>query len=65
MSKLIVLLSILLLLSGCVSITNTCNITGNENSITMTDKISTAKSTEDLLDLSGSAYGDASTNEGR
>jgi hypothetical protein len=63
--KLAVAVAIIMWVSGCVSTTNTYNITGNENNISTTDSISTAKSTEDLLDLAGSAYGDARTNEGR
>lgn len=49
-----------LALSSCAQISNTYYVQGDSNRITATDSVN--KSTKDLLDLAGSAYGDADTN---
>ena len=50
------------LLSGCAQIN--CNITqtGEGNKLTATCTVD--KTTEDLIDAAGSAYGDAASNQG-
>lgn len=48
------------LLSGCAQITYDIAITGDGNSITCTGAVD--KTTDDLMDMSGSAYGNAATN---
>lgn len=53
----------LLVLSGCAQISNTYYVQGDGNKITATDAVN--KSTDDLLDLAGSAYGSAETNGGK
>ena len=50
------------LLSGCAQINYTVNVTGEGNRITCTGTLD--KTTDDLMDMAGSAYGDASSNEG-
>lgn len=62
MSKMTVFL-LMVLLSGCAQINNTYYVQGDSNRITATDNVN--KSTKDLLDMAGSAYGDASSNDGR
>lgn len=51
------------LVSGCAQISNTYYVQGDANRITATDSVN--KSTKDLLDLAGSAYGDAQTQQGK
>lgn len=61
--KMVGVLYALLVLSGCAQISNTYYVQGDSNQITATDNVN--KSTKDLLDMAGSAYGDAAANEGR
>jgi hypothetical protein len=49
-------------LSGCAQISNTYYVQGDNNRLTATDSVN--KSTKDLLDMAGSAYGEAATNQG-
>ena len=49
-------------LSGCAQISNTYYVQGDNNRLTATDSVN--KSTKDLLDMAGSAYGNADTNQG-
>ena len=53
----------LLSLSGCAQITYNITVIGERNTITATGAVD--KTTDDLLDLAGSAYGDATSNEGQ
>ena len=50
------------LLSSCAQINNTYYVQGDANRITATDSVN--KSTKDLMDLAGSAYGSAATTQG-
>lgn len=52
-----------LALTSCAQITYNITVTGERNTITATGAVD--KATEDLLDMTGSAYGDAASNEGR
>ena len=63
MCKKIAWLLLLGCLAGCAQISNTYYVQGNENKITATDSVN--KSTKDLFDLAGSAYGDAQTQQGK
>ena len=49
-------------LSSCAQISNTYYVQGDNNRLTATDSVN--KSTKDLMDLAGSAYGEAQTNGG-
>jgi len=55
----ILALSLLIIVSGCTQINNNYTITGNENVIRAQDSVVTDKKNDDLIDLAGSAYGDA------
>jgi hypothetical protein len=57
-----ILLLIVMQLFGCVQISNTYYVQGDSNRITATDSVN--KSTKDLLDMAGSAYGDANMKGG-
>lgn len=60
MARLPILAFLLLLtVSGCTQINNTYTITGNDNVIRAQDSVVTDKKNDDLIDLAGSAYGDA------
>ena len=64
-SPLIVALAVILevsLLQGCAQISNTYYVQGDNNRVTATDSVN--KSTKDLMDVAGSAYGAAETNGG-
>lgn len=61
MKNVILLAAITMLFSGCAQIQNTYYVQGDANRITATDSVN--KSTKDLLDLAGSAYGDAETKQ--
>ena len=51
-------------LAGCVTqIENTYHVTGNQNKFTVSDAVSATPNNKDLIDLAGSAYGDASTKQ--
>lgn len=62
MKNAILLAALTLLFSGCAQIKNTYYVHGDGNKITATDNVN--KSTKDLLDMAGSAYGEAATNQG-
>ena len=65
LSPFILAVSLLLaisLLSSCAQINNTYYVQGDANRITATDNVN--KSTKDLMDLAGSAYGEATTSQG-
>lgn len=63
MKNVILLSAITMLFSGCAQISNTYYVQGDSNRITATDSVN--KSTKDLLDMAGSAYGDAESNGGK
>lgn len=54
--------SIVIALSSCAQISNTYYVQGDNNRLTATDSVN--KSTKDFMDLAGSAYGEAATNQG-
>lgn len=56
----LVILSAAFALSSCAMNEYNITITGNDNTIKATGAVT--KSTKDLLDLAGSAYGNADTN---
>ena len=62
MKNVILLAALTVLFSGCAQIQNTYYVQGDSNRITATDSVN--KSTKDLLDMAGSAYGEAATNQG-
>lgn len=62
MLKLLPALLTILTLSSCAQITYNVTITGESNKVTCTGAVD--KTTDDLLDLAGSAYGDAATRQG-
>lgn len=52
--------------SGCVTkIENTYYIQGDSNKITAKDTVSAKPDNQGLLDITGSAYGDANSQEGQ
>lgn len=51
--------SLLIMVFGCTQINNNYTITGNDNVIRAQDSVVTDKKNDDLIDLAGSAYGDA------
>ena len=55
--------AIVIALSGCAQISNTYYVQGDNNRLTATDSVN--KSTKDLMDVAGSAYGSAETNGGQ
>lgn len=58
----VVFIVVVSLICGCAQISNTYYVQGDSNRITATDSVN--KSTKDLLDMAGSAYGDAQTQQG-
>lgn len=58
----VLLLVIAVALTGCAQITYNVTITGEGNTVTCTGAVD--KTTDDLIDLAGSAYGDAATRQG-
>jgi uncharacterized lipoprotein YmbA len=60
--KMIIIGTAALALAGCAQISNTYYVQGDSNRITATDSVN--KSTKDLLDMAGSAYGDANMKGG-
>lgn len=56
-----IFLLIVMQLFGCAQISNTYYVQGDSNRIMATDSVN--KSTKDLLDMAGSAYGDAETKQ--
>jgi hypothetical protein len=56
MFKHLVFMLVVVAVSGCAQISNTYYVQGDSNRITATDSVN--KSTDDLLRLNGSAYGD-------
>lgn len=56
-----ILFATALLLAGCAQITYHITITGDGNRATCTGAVD--KTTDDLMDLFGSAYGDATHDE--
>jgi hypothetical protein len=60
--RLLLFLLVVISTAGCAQISNTYYVQGDSNRITATDNVN--KSTKDLLDMAGSAYGDAATRQG-
>lgn len=54
--------AVVIALSSCAQISNTYYVQGDNNRLTATDSVN--KSTKDLMDLAGSAYGEATTSQG-
>ena len=54
--------AVVIALSSCAQISNTYYVQGDNNRLTATDSVN--KSTKDLMDVAGSAYGSAETNGG-
>lgn len=64
--KIICILTAAFILTGCsTKIENTYYIQGDENKITAKDSVSAKPDNQGLIDLTGSAYGDASMQEGQ
>ena len=55
--------AVVIALSSCAQISNTYYVKGDNNRITATDSVN--KSTKDLMDIAGSAYGSAEANGGK
>lgn len=54
--------ALLLALTSCAQITYNVTVLGADNEVTCLGTVD--KTTDDLLDLAGSAYGDAATRQG-
>ena len=55
--------AVVIALSSCAQISNTYYVQGDNNRIMATDSVN--KSTKDLMDVAGSAYGSAEANGGK
>ena len=59
MKSFFAILAFSLLCVSCTQISNTYNVTGDCNTIKASDSVTSDKKQDDLLDIAGSAYGDA------